>query len=201
MIRILVAEDTAILRDSLVVVLDLEPDLEVVVAVGTGDAIVPAALRHRPDVAVLDIDLPGVDGLTAAAQLHEQLPGCRVLILTALARPGNLRTALANHASGFLAKDAPARALVDAVRKIAVGGRVVDPALAVATLTTRPNPLTDREVEVLRLFARGVAPRDIAAELFLTVGTVRNYLASATTKLDARNRIEGIRVATEMGWL
>jgi two-component system, NarL family, response regulator DesR len=200
-IRILVAEDTAILRDSLVVVLDLELDLEVVAAVGTGDAIVPAALRHRPDVAVLDIDLPGTDGLTAAAQLHEQLPACRVLILTALARPGNLRTALANHASGFLAKDAPARTLVDAVRQIAAGGRVVDPALAVATLTTRPNPLTDREAEVLRLFARGTAPREIAAELFLTVGTVRNYLASATVKLGARNRVDSIRIATEMGWL
>jgi two-component system response regulator DesR len=200
-IRILVAEDTAILRDSLVVVLDLETDLEVVAAVGTGDAIVPAALRHRPDVAVLDIDLPGVDGLTAAAHLHEQLPACRVLILTALARPGNLRTALAAHASGFLAKDAPARALVDAVRKVAAGCRVVDPALAVATLTTRPNPLTDREAEILRLFAGGVAPREIAAELFLTVGTVRNYLASATVKLGARNRVDSIRIATEMGWL
>jgi two-component system, NarL family, response regulator DesR len=173
----------------------------VVAALGTGDAIVPAALHHRPDVAVLDIDLPGTDGLTAAAQLHEQLPACRVLILTALARPGNLRTALANHASGFLAKDAPARVLVDAVRQIAAGHRMVDPALALATLTTRPNPLTERETEVLRLFARGTAPREIAAELFLTVGTVRNYLASATTKLDARNRVDGIRIATEMGWL
>jgi len=124
-----------------------------------------------------------------------------VLILTALARPGNLRTALANHASGFLAKDAPARTLVDAVRQVAGGGRVVDPALAVATLTTRPNPLSEREVEVLRLFARGTAPREIAGELFLTVGTVRNYLASATAKLGARNRVDGIRIATEMGWL
>ncbi|GAA5135616.1 response regulator transcription factor [Pseudonocardia adelaidensis] len=201
MTTILVAEDTAILRDSLVVVLDLEPDLEVVAAVGTGDAIVPAALHHRPDVAVLDIDLPGTDGLTAAAHLREQLPDCRVLILTALARPGNLRTALANHASGFLGKDAPARTLVDAVRQIAAGGRVVDPALAVATLTTRPNPLTEREAEVLRLFARGTGPREIASDLFLTVGTVRNYLASATVKLGARNRVDGIRIATEMGWI
>ncbi|MEJ3653261.1 response regulator transcription factor [Actinomycetes bacterium KLBMP 9759] len=201
MIKILVAEDTAILRDSLVVVLGLEPDFTVVADVATGDAIVAAALRHRPDVALLDIDLPGTDGLTAAAHLHEQLPECRVLILTALAKPGNLRTALANHVGGFLPKDAPARTLVDAVRRVAAGAQVVDPALALTTLTTRPNPLTPREVAVLRLYARGTAPREIATQLFLTVGTVRNYLASATIKLDARNRIDAIRVATEMGWI
>jgi two-component system response regulator DesR len=144
----LVAEDTAILRDTLVAVLNLQDDLEVVTEVSTGDAIVPAALRHTPDVAVLDIDLPGVDGLTAAADLHAQLPTCRTLILTGLSRPENLRRALTAHVSGFLMKNTPAAALISAIRKVAAGDRVIDPHLAVAALETPVNPLTARETEV-----------------------------------------------------
>jgi two-component system response regulator DesR len=201
MIRVLVAEDTGILRDTLVAVLNLQDDLEVVAEVPTGDAIVPAALRHRPDVAVLDIELPHVDGLTAAAQLHEQLPACRVLILTGFARPENLRKAVAAHVAGFLVKNTPAAELITAIRRVAAGERVIDPDLAVAALEIPPNPLTPRETEVLRRYAQGADPREIAAALYLSYGTVRNYLASAMTKLDARNRVDAMRIATQAGWL
>ena len=201
MIRVLVAEDTGILRDTLVAVFDLQPDLEVVAQVAKGDAIVPEARRHAPDVAVVDIDLPVVDGLTATAQLRAEVPGCRVLILTAFARPGHLRTALAAGATGFLGKDTPAAELMDAVRRVAAGEQVVDHGLAVAALRSRDNPLTAREVEVLRCFAAGGSPPDIATELHLTVGTVRNYLASTMIKLDARNRVDAVRIATEQGWM
>jgi two-component system response regulator DesR len=201
MISILLAEDTAILRDTLVAVLDLQEDMQVVAQVSHGDQILPAARRWRPDVAILDIDLPGQDGLSAARQLASELPQCRVLILTALAQPANLKTALAAHVSGFLAKDTPALALIDAIREIDGGGRVIDPAVALAALDARPSPLTPRETDVLRLHAEGLDPREIAARLFLSHGTVRNYLASATDKLGARNRIHAIRIATENEWL
>jgi two-component system response regulator DesR len=200
-IRVLVAEDTAILRDTLVAVLNLQDDLEVVTEVSTGDAIVPHALRHRPDVAVLDIDLAGVDGLTAAADLHLQLPTCRTLILTGLDRPENLRKALAAHVSGFLVKNTPAVDLISAIRRIAAGDRVIDPHLAVAALETPVNPLTARETEVLRRYAQGADPREIAADMYLSYGTVRNYLASIMTKLDARTRVDAMRKATQAGWL
>ncbi|GAB26447.1 putative two-component response regulator [Gordonia polyisoprenivorans NBRC 16320 = JCM 10675] len=201
MIRVLIAEDSAILRDTLVAVLDLEEDLAVVAAVATGPEIVPAALERSPDVAVLDIDLPGTDGLTAAGRLATALPTCRVLILTAHARPANLRAALDAHVAGFLAKDTSARELIAAIRTIAAGGRVVDPDAAIAAISTRPSPLTARETEVLRLHAKGANPRDIANTLFLSYGTVRNYLASATDKLGARNRTDAAIIAGERGWL
>ncbi|HCS57609.1 MAG TPA: DNA-binding response regulator [Gordonia polyisoprenivorans] len=201
MIRVLIAEDSAILRDTLVAVLDLEEDLAVVAAVTTGPEIVPAALERSPDVAVLDIDLPGTDGLTAAGRLATALPTCRVLILTAHARPANLRAALDAHVAGFLAKDTSARELIAAIRTIAAGGRVVDPDAAIAAISTRPSPLTARETEVLRLHAKGANPRDIANTLFLSYGTVRNYLASATDKLGARNRTDAAIIAGERGWL
>jgi two-component system response regulator DesR len=200
-IRVLVAEDTAILRDTLVAVLNLEDDLEVVTEVSTGDAIVPSALRHRPDVALLDIDLPGIDGLAAAADLHTQLPTCRALILTGLDRPDHLRKALAAHVSGFLVKNTPAADLIAAIRKVAAGERVIDPHLAVAALETPANPLTARETEVLRRCAEGADPREIAAGMYLSYGTVRNYLASAMTKLNARTRVDAVRKATQAGWL
>jgi two-component system response regulator DesR len=200
-VRILIAEDMRILRDTLVAVLDLEDDLEVVAEVDSGDRIVPAALEHRPDVAVLDIDLPGVDGLTAAAELHGQLPDCRILVLTGLGRPGHLRRAVAAHASGFMLKDAPSEELVAAVRQVAAGGRVFDPKLAVAALETVENPLSAREAEVLKRHADGASAAEIAAELYLSYGTVRNYLASAVTKLGARNRVDAARIAREAGWL
>jgi len=201
MISILLAEDTAILRDTLVAVLDLEEDMTVVAQVSHGDQILPAARRWQPDIAILDIDLPGQDGLTAAGRLAVDLPECRVLILTALAQPTNLRTALAANVAGFLAKDTPAVDLIRAIRDIAGGARVIDPAVALAALDARRSPLTPRETDVLRLQAEGLDPREIAARLFLSHGTVRNYLASATDKLGARNRIHAIRIATENEWL
>jgi two-component system response regulator DesR len=201
MIRILLAEDSAILRDTLVSVLDLEDDLTVVADVATGTDIVAAARLHTPDVAVLDIDLPGIDGLTAAAQLSAEVPTCKVLILTAHARPANLRAALDAHVAGFLAKDTSARDLIAAIRTVAAGGRVIDPDVAIAAIATRPSPLTARETEVLRLHAQGADPRDIASTLFLSYGTVRNYLATAADKLGARNRTDAVIIASQQGWL
>jgi two-component system response regulator DesR len=200
-IRVLVAEDMRILRDTLVAVLGLEADIEVVAQVADGNGIVPAVLAERPDVAVVDIDLPGTDGLTAAAHLREQHPDCRVLILTVLGQPGNLRRALAAGVAGFLPKETPAGELVAAVRRVAAGEKVIDPYLAVAALEVADNPLSPREVEVLRRFAGGAGPTEIAAAMFLSYGTVRNYLASAVTKLDARNRVDAVRIAAEAGWL
>ncbi|NUP63423.1 MAG: response regulator transcription factor [Nonomuraea sp.] len=201
MIRVLIAEDVRILREALVALLGYEEDIEVVAAVETGDRIVPAALAHRPEVAVLDIDLPLLDGLSAAADLHVRVPSCRVLILTALGRPGNLRRGVEAHVSGFMLKDSRPQELVAAIREVAAGGRVVDQKLAFAALDLPASPLTDRETDVLRLTGAGAAPRDIARDLHLSYGTVRNYLASAVTKLDARTRQDAVRIATEAGWL
>jgi two-component system response regulator DesR len=201
MIRVLIAEDMRILRDTLVALLELEDDLEVVAELGSGADVVPAALEHRPDVTVIDIDLPGADGLTAAAELRRRLPQCRTLILTALGRPGTLRRALAAQVSGFLVKDAPAQELLDAVRRVAKGERVIDTKLALAALETTESPLSPREAEVLRWHASGASVAEIAVETHLTDGTVRNYLASAVTKLDARNRVDAARIAEEAGWL
>ena len=201
MIRILVAEDMRILRDTLVSTLNLEEDFKVVAEVADGTGVVPAALAERPDLAVLDIDMPGLDGLAAAAELHERLPACRTVILTVLGHPGQLRQALAAHVSGFLVKDAPSDQLIGVLRRVAAGERVVDPKLALATLEMAESPLSAREAEVLRRFAAGAELTEIAAELFLSYGTVRNYMASAVTKLGGRNRMEAVRIATEAGWL
>ena len=201
MIRVLLAEDSAILRDTLVAVLDLQDDIEMVAAVATGPEIVPAVKAHVPDVAVLDIDLPGLDGLAAAALIARDAPDCRVLILTALAQPSNLRAAIDAGVAGFLAKDTSATDLIAAIRTIAAGGQIVDSGLALAALQAEPSPLSERETEVLRLHAGGMDPRDIAGQLFLSYGTVRNYLASATDKLGARNRTHAAIIADERGWL
>lgn len=201
MVRVLVAEDMRILRDALVAMLDLEDDLDVVAEVASGDQIIPAALQHHPDVAVVDIDLPVIDGLTAAAELHRQLPTCRVLVLTGLSQPGHLRRALAAHVSGFTLKDAPADELVAAVREVAAGGRVFDPKVAVAALEAADSPLSAREAEVLKRYAAGASAAEIATTAHLSYGTVRNYLASAVTKLGARNRVDAARIAREAGWL
>jgi two-component system response regulator DesR len=200
-IRVLVAEDMRILRDTLVALLDLQEDIEVVAEVTDGPGIVPAVLAGRPDVAVLDIDLPGMDGLAAAARLREQCPQCKVMILTVLGKPGNLRRALAAQVAGFLPKDTPAARLVEAIRQVAAGERVFDPALALKALEVPNSPLAPREAEVLRQYAAGAGPAEIAAALFLSYGTVRNYLASAVTKLGARNRVDAVRIAAEAGWL
>jgi two-component system, NarL family, response regulator DesR len=200
-IRVLLAEDVRMLRDALVAVLGLAEDIEVVGAVGAGDAIVTTALRARPDVAVIDIELPGLDGISAAVQLHQWLPDCRTLILTGGARPGTLRRALSAKVVGFMGKDAPLEDLVAAVRTVAAGGRVLDPRLAFAALDVAGTPLTERECDVLRLTASGAEPTEVATRLGLSYGTVRNYLATAVTKLGARNRVDAIRIASEAGWL
>jgi two-component system response regulator DesR len=200
-IRILLAEDMHMVRGALVALLTLEDDLTVVAEVERGDRILPTALECVPDVAVIDVDLPGLDGLSAAAQLAQQLPSCRTLILTSLGRPGTLRKALAAQVGGFLLKDAPPDRLADAVRDVAAGKRVIDPQLALAAFDNGENPLTPRETEVLRMAADGAEAADIASRLFLSVGTVRNYLTTVVTKLNARNRVDAIRVARESGWL
>jgi two-component system response regulator DesR len=199
-VRILLAEDMLILRRALSMILELEPDITVVAEVAAGDEIVATALRCTPDVAVIDVDLPGIDGITAAAALHEQLPDCAVLILTVMARPGTLHRALAAHVSGFVLKDSAPGELADAIRRVSTGSRVIDPDLAVAALG-QVNPLTPRETGVLRIAAEGATVSGIATRLSLSSGTVGNYLTSATVKLNARSRVDAIRIAEQNGWL
>jgi two-component system, NarL family, response regulator DesR len=201
MIRLLLADDQELIRTALAALLDLQPDFEVVAAVGRGDEVAAAAKAHEADIALLDIEMPGIDGLAAAAVLAKELPGCRSLILTTFGRPGYLRRALESGASGFVVKDAPAEQLADAIRRIAAGERVVDPALAAATLATGGSPLTARERDVLVAARPGATIAEIAEKLFLSEGTVRNYLSSAIAKAGARNRAEAVRTADEQGWL
>jgi two-component system, NarL family, response regulator DesR len=200
-VRVLVAEDTRILADTLVAVLNLEHGIEVVAEVADGDAIVPVTLDKRPDVAVIDIGLAGAGGLTAAAELRERCPDCKALMLNVPRKPGSLRRALAAHVAGVLVKDAPATELADAVRKVAAGHRVIDPRLAQAAADIPGVPLSPREAEVLRRFAAGAGAAEIAGAVYLSYGTVRNYLASAVAKLGARNRTDAARIAAEAGWL
>lgn len=188
-------------RGALVVLLNMESDLEVVSELARGDEILNAALRHSPDVAIIDVDLPGLDGLTAAGRLHEELPSCRTLILTSSGRPGILRRALTAQVGGYLLKDAPPRELADAVRRVAAGHRVIDPLLALAAWSGVQTPLTERETEVLRLTAEGAEAKEIAKRLHLSAGTVRNYLAAIVAKLHARGRVDAIRIAQDAGWL
>jgi two-component system response regulator DesR len=200
-IRILLADDQALVRGALAALLDLEPDLEIVSEVSRGDEVVSAALEHSPDVALLDVEMPGQDGLSAARALREALPGCRVLMVTTFGRPGYLRQAMAAGASGFVVKDTPARQLADAVRRVNSGLRVVDPNLAAESLTQGDSPLTERESDVLREARDGGTVADIAKALFLSEGTVRNHLSSAIGKTGARTRAEAVRVAIDNGWL
>ena len=200
-IRILIAEDMHLLREALVGLLSAESDMAVVAQVADGTRIVPSALEHAPDVAIIDIGLPGLDGVEASIALRAAVPGCEVVILTGLAGPGQLRRALHAGAAGFLPKDARATELTAAIRTVAAGGRVIDAALAVAALQTPVSPLTQRETEVLRLSATGAQPAEIAERLFISYGTARNYLTSAVAKLSARNRIDAVRIATEAGWI
>lgn len=201
MIKVLVAEDMHMVRGALVALLDLEHDIEVVAQVASGNEILPAVSAKGPDVAIIDIDLPGMDGLTAAAELHESAHACRTLILTSLGRPGAVRRALDARVNGFMLKDAPAEKLANAVRQIAAGRRVIDSELALTAWEHADCPLTKREIEILRLASLGGDVTEIAANLFLSPGTVRNYLTSAVTKLNARNRVDAIRIAKESGWL
>jgi two-component system response regulator DesR len=201
MIRVLIAEDMQMLRRALVSLLEIESDIAVVADIGRGDQIVPEACRVLPDVAVLDIDLPGLDGLTAASRLSERLPSCKTIILTNLGRVGNLRGALDANASGFMLKDAEPERLAAAIRAVHAGERVFDAQLALATLEVGQSPLTPRETDVLRFAAEGEDSAQIAGRLFLSVGTVRNYLSNIVTKMGARNRIDAIKRARENGWI
>jgi two-component system, NarL family, response regulator DesR len=200
-IRVLIAEDKHMIRGALVALLQLEPDIEVVAELDRGDTIVDTALKSRPNVAVIDIDLPGLDGLSAAASLRERLPSCQTLVLTGLSQPGNLLRALKAHVKGFLSKDAPAAALANAIRAVAAGRRVFDPELVAVAVETGASPLTDRETAVLRAAVSGRSTEEIGSLLNLSPTTVRNYLSNAMSKLGARNRMDAVRIATEAGWL
>jgi two-component system, NarL family, response regulator DesR len=200
-IRVLLAEDQDLVRGAMAALLTLEADIEVVAEVGRGDQVLGAARESRPDVAVLDIEMPGSDGIAAAAALRREVPGCRVLMVTTFGRPGYLRRAMASGASGFMLKDAPAKELAVAIRRTAAGQRVLDPQLAAQALSEGDSPLSQREAEVLLCAADGASIAEVARRLFLSEGTVRNHLSSAIQKLDARNRMEAIRLAEEKGWL
>lgn len=201
MVTVLIAEDMHMVRGALVALLELEGDIQVVAEVETGDRVVDAVREHRPDVAVLDIDLPGLDGIAAAAEIHAELPGVGLLMLTALGRPGTVRRALAAGVDGYLLKDAPPAELAAAIRTVASGGRVLSPALAMSTWDRGESPLTERELDVLRAAAAGADVAEISRSLSISSGTVRNYLTTAATKLHARNRLDAVRIATEAGWL
>lgn len=201
MIRVLLAEDQAMVRGALAALLMLEGDIEIVAEVGRGDEVLPKALTTNPDVALLDIEMPGCDGITAAAELHKRLPSCRIMILTTFGRPGYLRQAMQSGVVGFLLKDAPATQLATAIRRAMAGERIIDPGLAMAALSEGNNPLTERERAVLAAAARGASIAEIASSLFLSEGTVRNYLSVAIQKMGAHNRIEAAHLAQEKGWL
>jgi two-component system, NarL family, response regulator DesR len=201
MIRVLLAEDQAMVRGALAALLELEGDIQIVAQVGRADEVVEHALASRPDVALLDIEMPGGDGLQAAASLRQALPTCRVLILTTFGRPGYLRRAMESGAVGFLLKDAPAAQLATAIRRAVAGERIVDPTLASAALSDGNNPLTEREREALAAASHGASVAEIAASLYLSEGTVRNYLSTAIQKLGAQNRVEAAHIAEQKGWL
>ena len=200
-IRLLLADDQALVRGAMAALLDMEPDLTVVAEVGRGDEVVAAAVQHKPDVALLDVEMPGLDGVAAARALRAALPACRVLMVTTFGRAGYLKQAMAAGASGFIVKDTPARQLADAVRRVHEGLRVVDPALAAQSLAQGDSPLTEREADVLRSARDGGTVADIARELHLSEGTVRNHPSSAIGKTGARTRAEAVRLAVDNGWL
>lgn len=200
-IRVLLAEDQAMIREALAALLSFEDDIEVVAQVGRGDEVTPAALAAVPDVALLDIEMPGMDGLTAAAALSQACPGTKIVILTTFGRPGYLRRAMEAGASGFVVKDSPADRLARTIRQVLSGQRVIDPELAAAALSEGASPLTPRERDVLAASRDGATIAEIAAALYLSEGTVRNYLSACIQKTGARNRTEALRVAEERGWL
>ncbi|MBE1584833.1 response regulator [Nonomuraea angiospora] len=201
MIRVMLAEDQGMVRGALASLLGLEPDIEVAGEAADGEEAVAVAAKVRPDIALLDIEMPGMDGLAACASITRQVPGCRVMILTTFGRPGYLRTAMEAGASAFLVKDSPARELAAAIRRVHAGERVIDPGLAAAALSAGPNPLSARERDVLEAAVDGSTIGDIAGKLHLSEGTVRNYLSSAIQKTHARNRIEAVQRAKAQGWL
>ena len=201
MIRVLLAEDQAMVRGALVALLSREEDIEVVAEVARGAEVVQAAQTSQPDVALLDIEMPGGSGLQAAQALQKALPSCRVVMLTTFGRSGYLRRAMESGAVGFLLKDAPAKTLAAALRRVMKGERVVDTDFALIALSEGSNPLTNREREVLTASLFGASLVEIATRLLLSEGTVRNHLSSAMQKLDAHNRMEAARQAEQKGWL
>ncbi len=201
MIRVMLAEDQAMVRGALAALLGLETDLEIVAQVARGDEVVAAAAVSQPDVALLDIEMPGLDGISAAAALHSAMPRCRILMVTTFGRPGYLRQAMEAGASGFVLKDAPAAELALAIRRVIRGERVVDPGLAVEALSGGADPLSEREREVLEASTELATIAEIADRLSLSEGTVRNHLSSAIQKVGARNRGEAARIAEDRGWL
>jgi two-component system response regulator DesR len=200
-IRVLLAEDQEMIREALAALLSFEDDIEVVAQVGRGDEVTAAALASKPDVALLDIEMPGMDGLTAAAALSQASPGTKIVILTTFGRPGYLRRAMEAGASGFVVKDSPADRLARTIRQVLSGQRVIDPELAAAALSEGASPLTPRERDVLAASQDGATIAEIASVLYLSEGTVRNYLSACIQKTGARNRTEALRVAEERGWL
>ena len=201
MIRTVIAEQTALVRAGLVAFLAAEEDIEVITELRRGEDLVPVARALRPDVVVLDAALPGLDGFSAAAALHEALPSCHCLIISAERRPSDLRRAAAAHASGFVVRDAAQDFITYAIRRVSKGFKVIDPELAFAALNAEPNPLTERELAALRFAAQGASTAEIARRLCLSVGTVRNYLSRAITKTGAKNRVDLIRISDSSGWL
>jgi two-component system response regulator DesR len=200
-IRLVLADDLALVRGAIAALLGLEPDLEVVAEVGSGDAAVEAVLEHSPDVALLDVEMPGLDGIQAARVIRERSPGTRVLMVTTFGRPGYLKRALTAGASGFVVKETPAAQLADAVRRVHQGLRVVDPALAMDSLTAGDSPLTARETDVLQAARDGASVAVIASRVHLSEGTVRNHLSAAIGKTGAGNRAEAVLLAEGNGWL
>ena len=200
-IRVLLAEDQAMVRGALAALLHLEPDLVVVAEVSEGNQVLPAALQNKPDIALLDIEMPGGDGLSAAQTLHQVQPSCKIAMLTTFGRSGYLRRAMESGAVGFLLKDTPADQLAIAIRRMMAGERVVDPDLAISALSEGENPLTGRERDVLKASLDGASIADIATQLYLSEGTVRNHLSDAIQKLNARNRMEAAHLAKEKGWI
>ncbi|UXM93130.1 response regulator [Paenarthrobacter sp. JL.01a] len=200
-IRLVIADDQALVRGALAALLGLETDIEVVAELGDGTGVVSAVLEYSADVAMLDVEMPGLDGISAAAAVRSAAPSCRVLMVTTFGRPGYLRRAMQAGASGFVVKDTPARQLAEAVRRVHNGLRVVDPSLAEESLMSGDSPLTEREAEVLRAASDGGTVADIAKAAALSEGTVRNYLSSAMAKTGARTRAEAVRLAEENGWL
>jgi two-component system, NarL family, response regulator DesR len=200
-LRLLIADDQALVRGALSALLGLEPDIEVVAEVGRGDEVIAAVRASTPDVAMLDIEMPGIDGIAAAALLRTEAPSCRVIIVTTFGRPGYLKRAIQAGASGFVVKDTPAAQLADAIRRVARGERVLDPALAAESLAQGDSPLTERETDALTLARTGGSVADIARILHLSEGTVRNHLSNAIGKTGARNRADAARIADSHGWL
>jgi len=200
-IRLLLADDQELVRDALCALLQLQDDFEVVASIGRGDEVAAAAAATRPDVALLDIEMPGLDGLAAAAVLSSQVPDCRVIILTTFGRAGYLRRAMEAGAVGFVVKDAPAETLAEAIRRVSRGEHVIDPALAAATIVAGESPLTARERDVLIASRSGASVAEMAGRLYLAEGTVRNYLSAAMAKTSARNRMDALQIAEDRGWL